>query len=978
MATVAFGQDDEVVAESFGANDELVEGFGQDDEVVKTPEQSDMSEQMAQAGKSGEFWEKVGNALQWIETNAIEPLTRPVSGVVGRALDVVPGIQAEERLKQPLLPLPRAGQAETPAGQIAAGGVNAVADLAEGFSSPDMLAQLPAGVNKLVLATWSALLAKHAPEQFGEAVRLKQEGDLQGAARAAFTGAGEGLMSALIARHAAGPKAEAIPERPVEAVKPEPAAPVGISPGANAFHKIVDYFKPPKDEAVPEMVVDTGTSLPDLQPKDVANQVFSKPFGVEKIPVIGRLFGGRARIRTPKDQAVAAWFAERHGVGPSVASSVGQELGGRVNQVFKVDAEGNLNVAPMKQGASRKISDVFEHLEDYVLTPEQQVVYDASIKPLLDRYHELTDKYDLLPHELEGDYFPRIVTERPQESAATLAGGKRVGAKQRFQKERAFETEAEGWEKGYKYETDVEKRLVTGVEQLYRAVADRRLADDPVLDGKTRQGLIAELREAYAEELGSGEMTEAKIDRIADGLQATGTVWQPGFFGKIFDSETANMLNKEFGREQSSIRRTLANANDFIKALALGFDVGVGQIQLLPTAFRNPAIWAKAQATSIGNMFKPEVWKAFAEANRTEIRELAQHGSSVGRLPEMVSGLSSGVIKSIPGLREAAKPFARQFQSALDVAKVELWKAWRDITPREEHQQLVQSIESMLLNARMESSMVPHGRALAERVLLLAPSYYRGAINLVSSLGDKGVSGKVARQSIGSFMAGSVALYYAVGLASGMDIEDLNKRMDPSRSDFMLWDVEAGGQKMNIGIGGIFRSFIRLAGNMVKTSIETPGNWASLSSEKNPLSRWYRGHAGPTVGIAWDQISGKDFLGTPVSIKDVPQKVAPLWMQDMVQAQGNPEKGLVTVPAQFAGLTTIPATKDQKPHYFQLKDKIRSRVGFEEYLNSVARQARLLKPDKRRAYIAKRIKDDEVAPKYRNEAKRKLLMKMRQ
>lgn len=192
-------------------------------EEAGQPAQADLAEQMAKAGKSGDFWEGVANSIDWFERNAVEPLTRPVSGIAGRALDVIPGIQAEERLKQPILPLPRAGQAESPAGQVVSGGVNAVADLAEGLSSPDMLAQLPAGASKLVLATWSALMAKHAPEQFGEAVRLKREGDIQGASRAAFTGVGEGIMSALIARHAAGPKVEPLPGRPVVEAKTEPA-----------------------------------------------------------------------------------------------------------------------------------------------------------------------------------------------------------------------------------------------------------------------------------------------------------------------------------------------------------------------------------------------------------------------------------------------------------------------------------------------------------------------------------------------------------------------------------------------------------------------------------------------------------------------------------------------------------------------------------------------------------------------------------
>ena len=441
-------------------------------------------------------------------------------------------------------------------------------------------------------------------------------------------------------------------------------------------------------------------------------------------------------------------------------------------------------------------------------------------------------------------------------------------------------------------------------------MADKRLANDPVLEGTTRRALEAELRESYAEELGAGTMTEADINRIADGLQAKGTVWQPGFFGKIFEAETANKLNKEFKHEAGHVRRAFSNANDFIKALTLGFDLGVGQIQLLPTLYRNPGIWAKAQAKSIGAMFNPKVWRAYAQRNMDPIRELAQFGSSVGHLPEMLSGLERGTIRRIPGLREAAGPFVRQFHTALDVAKIELWKAWREVTPPEQWNRTVQAIEAQLNTARMESAMVPHGRALLERVLLLAPSYYRGAVNLMAAIGERGVSGKIARQTMGSFIAGSTALFVGVGLALQMKWDEIEKRMDPRQPEFMLWEVEVGGKKQNIGFGGIFRSFLRLAGNVTRTSTEEPGNWNSLSSDKNPIVRWYRGHAGPVPRIGWDLFSGRDFLGTPTTLEELPRGIAPVWLQDVLLRQrGKPTTTQTRTVAEFTGMATLPETR---------------------------------------------------------------------
>lgn len=840
-----------------------------------------------------------------------------------------------EKMKKDLGELPQ--REPTTVEKVAAGGQQAVANTLDFFTSPVGIATLgigaaPAAAQKVVAGAFTVAMAKDVPQQLDELSNAIDSKDPERLSRAVV---GLGLTGAFIkqgAEHAlkpAPPKLDtlldtrAVAEQAKESSAPLTAAaveglpvtqPLGIAPpGTATLQKVIEFFRaPPESASPPPISPDTSTPLPDFQSRATANEIFSQPFAVERLPVIGRLFGGRARIRNEKDQSVAAWYAERHGIGPAVASAVGEQIRGRINSVFKADEAGNLNVTPATEGQSLKISDVFEALQrdpnSYNLTPEQRAVFDETMRPILDRQKALTEQYDLL-EEIEGDrsYFPRIVTERPATDVGKLGGGKRVGAKQFFQKERAFESEAEGWEKGYKYETDVERRIVTGVERLYRAMADKRLATDPVLEGRTRDSLISELREAYAEELGAGEMTEANLIRIADGLQSKGTVYQPGFFGKIFDAETANMLNREFAREQSHILRAVANSNDFLKAIRLGFDVGVGQIQLLPTAFRNPGIWADAQWKSLQAMFRPEVFSEYARQNESVISEMAQMGSSVGRLPEMLAGMTGPTISRIPGLKQAAAPFARQFQTALDVAKVELWKAGRESVRKEEWFKYIQAIESQLQSGRMESVMVPHGRALAERVFFLAPSYYRGHLNLIAGLAESGASGKQMRQAMGSFIAGSTALFVAGAYLAGMPEEEIKKRLNPTNGDFMLWKVPVGERNVNIGFGGIFRSFIRLAGNVAKTSMEHPENWKSLAPDKNPLTRWYRGHSGPTIGLAWDQFSGRDFLGEKTDVEKLPGTVAPLWMQELVsRQQGQPPVTAAELAASFAGLQAFP------------------------------------------------------------------------
>lgn len=679
--------------------------------------------------------------------------------------------------------------------------------------------------------------------------------------------------------------------------------------------------------------------LPAFLPKQQANQIFSQKFGVEKIPIekipVEKIpfekipFVGKKIwnvVKKIKDEGIAegplsTYYVEKYGVAPAARDAAALFLGGKVNEVFKATEKGDLNVGTTSKGQSEKIGDVFTSIQQdpnsYQLTQEQKTALNTKMNPILDHVSTLIKENNLVEFEDElGEfsYFPRQVVEMPQaKEAGAQLGGARVGSKQFFQKQRAFKTEAEGWEKGYKYETDIEKRLVTLVERVYKAVADKRLIEDPELGSTTRKQLEADLNEAYAEKLASGKMTEDTIKRIADGVQSAGTVWQPGFYGKIFDRKTAEFLNNEFGAESSSVIRTLASVNDFKKALDLGFDLGVGAIQLLPTAFSNPRVWAEANWNSIKSMASKDVFASYAKNNQAEIAELAKYGSQIGSMPEMISGFESGILKKIPVAKDITGAFGRQVQTALDVAKIELFKSAKESMSAKELAdpdsmlKLIQSIENQIGSARMRSAGLSAERVLTERVLLLAPTYYRSAVNMIANLGSKDITGQMARKALGSYLAGGAALFAGAAALSGMDWDEIKKRMNPARSDFMMIKAKIGDKEINVGFGGIYRSLIRLAGNIAKTSAEEPGNWMSLSSEKNPITRWYRGHAGPSVSMAWNYFSGKDFLGKPVDIKTIYKTSGPLWLQGMFTRHYNEGKAIPQESAiEFVGLNVLP------------------------------------------------------------------------
>lgn len=643
--------------------------------------------------------------------------------------------------------------------------------------------------------------------------------------------------------------------------------------------------------------------LPDMMPPAEAKQAFTQKFGAGNIPGIGKWFDPNAKPMTPAHASLQTYAAERYGVGPAYASRLGSLIKG-LQDPFEVDAKtGDITNIGAREGQSRKISDVFEALQRdpnaYELNADQRAALERMAEIEM-QFKELEERYqvnrsvddegipfdDQAPGELAPakPYFTRVVTARPKPKPATLKG-QSVGAKQYFERPRMFDTEAEGWQRGYKYEPSIEKRIVTRAERLYKKIADKRLIEDSKSMSRTRSELDAQLRLEYADELASGEMTSQKLTQIGDSIEASGRVYQPGFQGRIFNYETAQALNKALERHTSVVRQALVKVNNAGKTLFLGFDFGNLFIQLLPTLYSNPAKWAQAATKSIQAFANERTFASYVRDNAGAVRELAEHGSSTGRLPEFLAGFGEGeIVSKIPG----AKAFGRQFTSALDVAKIELWKAYREIIPPEQWMDAIRGIESQLLSGRMESIGVSPNRALTERAFFLAPAYYRGALDLVGNLASRNPSGQIARRAIGAYMTVGPALYLGMGAAlvarGDMTEKELVERMNPGHRDFMMWRVRMGDKSVEVGFGGIYKSIVKLAANMVRTSVEHPENWLSLDPQENPITRWLRAHAAPGPAVVMDQITGRDFLGRDVDTTDIGPRVLPLALQAALRA----------------------------------------------------------------------------------------------
>ena len=445
------------------------------------------------------------------------------------------------------------------------------------------------------------------------------------------------------------------------------------------------------------------------------------------------------------------------------------------------------------------------------------------------------------------------------------------------------------------------------------------MINDNTLGGITKNRKRAQLNAYYQSMIDAGEMTKKEVDKITESVIKKGEVRNIGFKDLWFDPKRAKEMNKLFPNTYSTLRSGLASLNNAIKYVWLVADWGVGQIQLQMLPFNikigGPRAWAKGWVKSVGSMFNPEVFRKYVGDNKESARESVQYGMKYGRMEEMLSGAEHGEL--LPRLAEAIKignvkpfkpiaglfeAFSRQFQTMMDVAKHELWKANRNKTKPEDLYKLAQTIEAITGSAKMEGIGLGKNRIFAERAAFIAPSYYRSFFNCIgAAITEKGTTGKMMRQTLNSYIIGGAALLYAGAMAFGMSKDEIEDMFNPTKPSFGLWHVKINGRDRYFGLGGIYFSVVRLAAEMAKTSISHPENWKSLSPNKNPIVRWYRGHAGPVAGLVWDQFTGKDYLGEDIDITSMKKTVLPITAKEFLRPPGEPRATVLEIATQFLG-----------------------------------------------------------------------------
>ena len=662
---------------------------------------------------------------------------------------------------------------------------------------------------------------------------------------------------------------------------------------------------------------------PDADPNP-NNQRAVPPWQIAKEAAATQL---GARIHTDAEKATTAYAWSKH-VGEQVANEW-QIAHSKLDAAFPVEN----GTIPLANGQRGYMADVvtaeMQRPGSQPLTPEQRQAVDiwkgvlekqlkamesAGLKKFYDDQGNRLSVSDLL----QRGYLPQLVKPKTALGqawnaifgrTATTAGGK-PGTKPGFRKRRVHQTEEEGVKAGTEYVASFSTRVAEFIKQSNREIADHHLANDPLLAGKDLvkpffRRLLAErkhLKSALTKQEWNDEVR--RLRGLAT-QAATGNVFvAPAFKGKEYSPEVKAQLEMMYGDRGGRYLKFAQAASQELRNLVLGPDVSYATLQLQGMLFSNPVRWARTMARAGEAFFKGDTIQRLAQEDpgiREAMQEITQAGGSIGTRPEMIATLGGGksLAERIPGYER----FGKAFSTAIDLAKIELWRANKPADPSQ-WPRAIEAIENSLGSGRMEQLGMSPERAFLERLFFLAPSYYRGYTKLLQQGFDRGAGGAIARKQLG-FMASGVLLTGVAGLyaafSAGLISEDeLYERLDPSRGKFLMVPVTVSDDKrIEVGMGGFYVSMVRTLANM-----------AEKKSVFGPLGRWYRGHSGMIPRLTADVGSGRDYFGNPISTEEaVAKSVLPIAAQDVVMGDGAPEQRAAQAGAGMVGGRAFPPSE---------------------------------------------------------------------
>lgn len=433
-------------------------------------------------------------------------------------------------------------------------------------------------------------------------------------------------------------------------------------------------------------------------------------------------------------------------------------------------------------------------------------------------------------------------------------------------------------------------------------------------------------------------------------------------------ADLAAALDKALMNEPSAskIIRSLSSINSTLRFAKTAVDFGAPLIQGLPLLMRDPEMWGEVTKAHLWAFLDPRVRSRYVSFNAVEITEMVSHGGLLGSsefTDVMADGgwfanlpmtITDGPVPLGVGRRPVAgvaniiykttNRFATSFETFLDLARIETWKALRPLAKNEADLNQLASFVNKFTGVMSPSALgIPRTQQQFESALpLFSPRYTRASIGLIFDMARGGLRAGLARDSLSKLAFGAIA--YHVGISRMLGQEP---NLDPTKPGMYMRNelygqmFGPGGKHLSLGIKAPAKITMKMFQN--PQDVENQGrndflSWDVFSADtyrKNPILGILRGQSSmvATTGIAL--VTGADPLGEIVPGADDPIEMGtyaagqakPFWLDAMLAAAetGNFKSVL------FAGLVEGGGMSSHAVPTYKKRDELRDKYMLIEF-----------------------------------------------
>ena len=454
------------------------------------------------------------------------------------------------------------------------------------------------------------------------------------------------------------------------------------------------------------------------------------------------------------------------------------------------------------------------------------------------------------------------------------------------------------------------------LEQLVPLLQEPNAQTAPAVQALTREarGLLSD---AQAD---AGRAIEARARGREEALTTKfeeSTIPAPAFAGKILTGpeakETTRILKESLDPRFSQALDSVNQVNGVARYFMLAGDISPMAIQLLYLAGASPRIYGKAMRGMARSIFDTRFQARYlarsenvaivqkyptlilTRGGATEFTEAMARGGLLRKGPQKVAGT-------------VLEPFQRGFEGALDVAGIEMAKAYDHLgtTPQRINDlaQFINEFRGVTSSRRLGVSLI---HRQAETAAVLAPRYNRAIAALAFDTVRGGLRGQLARRSLAQGIGALTIMALAISYARGESPQQMVAHITPGSPKFFTWEV--GGQ--NIGPG----TKVRSVANLFARTVADPGSLGASGAftwMQNPALRFIRGNLSPAISTGVDLLTGRDFIGDSTRdgllsfSKTVGENFMPIWVQTVALEGGSLADRALRGATEFTGGRAYP------------------------------------------------------------------------